>query len=85
MRQARAFAAAGAQRSQDPAHDDVIEIDARQGVGGLRLSGAELAAHKKPWTPRQHEFGSRAFWKYAQLVGPARAGTVTYPGGVGET
>ncbi len=85
MRQARTFAAAGAQRSQAPAHDDVIGIDARQGMAELRLSGAELAARKKSWTPRRHEFGSGAFWKYAQLVGPARAGTVTHPGGAGET
>jgi dihydroxy-acid dehydratase len=85
MRQTRAFASAGAESAQAPAHGDVIEIAARQGRVELRLSGAEPAAHKKPWTPRRHEFGSRAFCKYAQLVGPARAGAVTHPGGAGET
>ncbi len=80
-----AFASAGARGWQVPAPDDVIEIDGRRGVAELHPCGAETAAHMKPWTPRRHEFGSGAFCKYAQLVGPARAGAVTHSGGAGET
>jgi dihydroxy-acid dehydratase len=63
---------------------DVIEIDAEAGTLNVRLSDAELAARKKDWKPREHQFGSGYLWKFAQQVGPAVTGAVTHPGGAAE-
>jgi dihydroxy-acid dehydratase len=64
---------------------DVITIDATKGILEVKLSGKELAARAKNWKPRTTEYQSGALWKYAQIVGPARDGAVTHPGGAKET
>ena len=48
-------------------------------------SDAELAARRKAWKPRRHDYRSGALWKYAQTVGDAEKGAVTHPGGKAET
>ncbi len=64
---------------------DMIEMDAEAGTLEVRLSDTELAARRKAWTPRQHDFQSGTLWKYAQTVGAAREGAVTHPGAKAET
>ncbi len=64
---------------------DVIELDAEAGRLDVKLSDAELAARRKDWKPRETDYQSGALWKYAQLVGSARDGAVTHPGGAAET
>jgi dihydroxy-acid dehydratase len=64
---------------------DVIVIDAEAGTIDVELSEAELAARRKAWKPRRHDFQSGALWKYAQTVGDAEKGAVTHPGGKAET
>src|SRR5882724_8076735 len=63
---------------------DIIEIDAENGVLAVALSAGELEARAKTWKPRKPECTSGYLWKYAQQVGPARAGAVTHPGGAAE-
>jgi dihydroxy-acid dehydratase len=63
---------------------DIIVIDAEKGTLDVELSETELAARRKAWTPKETDFTSGALWKYAQQVGPARAGAVTHPGGAKE-
>jgi len=64
---------------------DIIEIDAEAGTLEAKLSDAEWAARRKEWRPRETDYRSGALWKYAQLVGSARDGAVTHPGGAAET
>ncbi|MEO1331529.1 MAG: dihydroxy-acid dehydratase [Pseudomonadota bacterium] len=65
---------------------DVIAIDAVAGTLSVELTEAELAERAKAWSgPRPTNYGSGALWKYAQLVGSAKAGAITHPGGAGET
>jgi dihydroxy-acid dehydratase len=64
---------------------DVITIDAVAGVLSVALSDAELAARKKSWKPRRHDYQSGAIWRYAQTVGDAEKGAVCHPGGKAET
>jgi dihydroxy-acid dehydratase len=64
---------------------DIINIDAVKGTIDVELSDAELAARKKQWKPRKHDYQSGALWKYAQTVGDAEKGAVTHPGGKAET
>ncbi|MER2520108.1 MAG: dihydroxy-acid dehydratase [Bdellovibrionales bacterium] len=64
---------------------DMIAIDADKGTLTVELSDEELAARRKAWTPRQHDFQSGALWKYAQLVGDAEKGATTHPGAKAET
>jgi dihydroxy-acid dehydratase len=63
---------------------DIIEIDAVAGTLSVRVSDEELARRKAGWKPRRNIYQSGAIWKYAQGVGPARAGAVTHPGGAAE-
>ena len=63
---------------------DIITLDAITGEISVNVSEAELAQRKTGWAPRETEYGSGAIWKYAQLVGPARYGALTNPGGKGE-
>ena len=63
---------------------DIITLDATTGEISVNVSEAELASRAKSWKPRETEYGSGAIWKYAQLVGPARYGALTNPGGKGE-
>ena len=44
-----------------------------------------MAKRRKKWKPRKTDYQSGALWKYAQLVGDAREGAVTHPGGSAET
>ncbi|MEM8629872.1 MAG: dihydroxy-acid dehydratase [Pseudomonadota bacterium] len=64
---------------------DMVTIDAIKGEISVALSDAELAARKAAWTgPRETFYASGALWKYAQLVGSAKAGAVTQPGAKAE-
>ncbi len=64
---------------------DIIRIDAENGSMEVQLTEDELAARKKNWQPRQHNYQSGAIWKYTQTVGSAREGAVTHPGAKAET
>ncbi len=64
---------------------DIIEIDAVAGTLDAKLSETEWEARRKAWRPRETDYRSGALWKYAQLVGTARDGAVTHPGGAAET
>ena len=63
---------------------DTIEIDAEKGTIDVVLSEDQLASRRAAWTPRETDYTSGTIWKYAQLVGPAREGAVTHPGGKKE-
>ena len=63
---------------------DIIELDGEEGTLSVRLTDAELAERRKDWKPRETDYASGALWKYAQLVGPARDGALTHPGGGAE-
>ncbi|WP_068116269.1 dihydroxy-acid dehydratase [Tropicimonas marinistellae] len=64
---------------------DQITIDAINGEISVALSEDELAERKKNWAgPRETIYASGALWKYAQLVGGAKLGAVTHPGGKDE-
>ena len=63
---------------------DIITLDAVTGEISVNVSDEEFTKRKASWTPREHEYGSGAIWKYAQLVGPARFGALTNPGAKGE-
>ena len=54
------------------------------GTMNVELSDAELAERRKSWKPKSPSFGSGALWRFAQNVGPARAGAVTHPGAAKE-
>ncbi|WP_424975825.1 dihydroxy-acid dehydratase [Dinoroseobacter sp. S124A] len=61
---------------------DMITIDALKGELSVALSEDELAERKANWAgPRETIYATGALWKYAQLVGGARLGAVTHPGG----
>ncbi|MDZ4740295.1 MAG: dihydroxy-acid dehydratase [Alphaproteobacteria bacterium] len=64
---------------------DMINIDAEKGLLDVELSAEELANRKAAWKPRTTMYTSGVLHKYAQGVGPARAGAVTHPGGKGES
>lgn len=63
---------------------DIIRIDAEAGSLEVQLSDEELAARRKEWKPREHNYQSGALWKYAQTVGSAEKGAVTHPGARAE-
>ncbi|KIT16358.1 dihydroxy-acid dehydratase [Jannaschia aquimarina] len=64
---------------------DVITIDAIKGELSVDLTEEELVARKADWKgPRETIYASGALWKYARLVGPARTGAPTHPGGAEE-
>ena len=64
---------------------DMINIDAEKGLLDVELSAEELANRKAAWRPRTTMYTSGVLHKYAQGVGPARAGAVTHPGAKGES
>ena len=64
---------------------DMIDLDAVAGTIEVRLTDAELRSRREAWSPRETDARSGALWKYAQIVGPARDGAVTHPGGKAET
>ena len=64
---------------------DRITIDAGTGSIDLEVPAAELERRRGAWKgPRETIYGSGALWKYAEQVGPARAGAVTHGGGARE-
>jgi len=64
---------------------DSITIDAVKGEISVDLSEADFEARSKDWAgPRDTIYASGSLWKYAQLVGSARYGAVTHPGGGAE-
>jgi dihydroxy-acid dehydratase len=64
---------------------DIITIDAVKGTLDVKLSAADLAARRKKWKPRRHDFQAGALWRYAQTVGSAKDGAVVHPGARAET
>ena len=61
---------------------DVITINAIEGTISVDLTDEELAERKANWKgPRETIYASGSLWKYAQLVGGAKKGAVTHPGG----
>jgi dihydroxy-acid dehydratase len=64
---------------------DIIEMDAEAGRLDARLSEGEWEARRREWRPRETDYRSGALWKYAQMVGSAKDGAVTHPGGAAET
>jgi len=64
---------------------DVIAIDAEAGTIDLKVAEEILAERRKNWLPRRNDYQSGALWRYAQNVGPARAGAITHPGAKAET
>jgi dihydroxy-acid dehydratase len=64
---------------------DIITLDAEKGLLQVALSAKELAARRKKWKPRKHDFQSGALWKFAQQVGDAEKGAVTHGGAKTET
>ena len=64
---------------------DRIVLDADAGTIDVLISDEEMARRRAEWTPRPTDYNSGTLWKYAQLVGPARFGAVTHPGGKAET
>ena len=64
---------------------DMIAMDAEAGTIEIEVGDEELAKRRAAWTPRAHDYQSGALWKYAQLVGDAKDGAVTHPGGAKET
>jgi len=64
---------------------DIIEIDAEAGSLEARVSDEEWETRRRDWKPRETDYRSGALWKYAQMVGSARDGAVTHPGGDAET
>ncbi len=63
---------------------DIISIDAAAGTLEVEVSDETLAARREAWVPRRTDYQSGTLWKYAQLVGEARYGAVTHPGGAAE-
>ncbi len=63
---------------------DIIAIDAEAGTMEVKLTDEELAARKKNWKPREHDYQSGAIWKYTQTVGSASKGAVTHGGAKSE-
>lgn len=60
---------------------DMIRIDAENGTLDVDLSEDELEKRRAAWKFRETNYTSGALYKYAQLVGDARYGAVTHPGG----
>ena len=66
-------------------HGDMITINAIEGTISVDLSDEQLAERKANWKgPKETIYASGALWKYAQLVGGAKDGAVTHPGGKQE-
>ena len=55
---------------------DIIAMDAVAGTLEVQVSDEEMAARRKDWKPRAHDFNSGALWRYAQTVGPAYLGAL---------
>jgi len=64
---------------------DIVSLDAGKGTLSVELTKTELAARRKAWKPRRHDYQSGSLWRYAQTVGDAAKGAVTHPGAKAET
>ena len=60
---------------------DKIIIDAKNGIIKVLLTEEVISNRKKNWKKKDHDFSSGALWKYSQIVGSAKYGAVTHPGG----
>ena len=60
---------------------DKIIIDAKNGIIKVLLTEEVISNRKKNWKKKDHDFTSGALWKYSQIVGSAKYGAVTHPGG----
>ncbi len=61
---------------------DMITINAITGELSVDLSEEEMEKRRAEWQgPRETIYATGALWKYAQLVGPAKLGACTHPGG----
>jgi dihydroxy-acid dehydratase len=64
---------------------DMITLNALTGEISVALSDDELATRRANWAgPRETIYATGALWQYAQLVGSARFGAITHPGGKKE-
>ena len=63
---------------------DIIKIDAAKGKLDLDVPKEELEKRRKSWKPPKNIYQSGVLRKYADQVGPARAGAVTHAGGKAE-
>ncbi len=64
---------------------DMITINAVSGELSVNLSDEELAERRANWAgPRETIYSTGALYKFAKLVGGAREGAVTHPGGKAE-
>ena len=64
---------------------DTISIDAEAGTIDLEVEAEELDRRRAAWSARTNDYNAGALWRFAQNVGPARAGAVTHPGAKAET
>ena len=64
---------------------DTISIDAEAGTIDLEVQAEELDRRRAAWSARTNDYNAGALWRFAQNVGPARAGAVTHPGAKAET
>jgi dihydroxy-acid dehydratase len=60
---------------------DVISIDVAAREMNVELTGAEIEARLREWTPPAPRYPAGAFAKYAASVAPASEGAVTRPVG----
>jgi dihydroxy-acid dehydratase len=64
---------------------DMITLDAIKGEISVDLPDEELARRKAAWAgARETQYATGSMWKFAQLVGSAKYGAVTHPGGKKE-
>ncbi|MEH6950748.1 dihydroxy-acid dehydratase [Nitrobacter sp. NHB1] len=63
---------------------DMVEIDAVAGTLDVNLTATEPTERKTNWRLRATNHTSGLLWKYAQQIGPAVSGVLTYRGGVYE-
>lgn len=63
---------------------DIIGFDREAATPNVNLSDVGPAGHPTKWQARATNHKSGARWKYAQEIGPAADGAVTYPGGAHE-
>ena len=64
---------------------DMITLNATKGSISIDVSDADMTARKAKWGgARETIYASGALWKYAQLVGRAKFGACTHPGGAAE-
>lgn len=64
---------------------DMIHIDAEAGTLNVDVTPEEFAKRKEHWSAKLHNYQSGALQKFAALVGSAKYGAVTHPGGAKET